>query len=350
MLTIAVHITTEDVQGSVDQVQQRFTETMNEGARSLVRLAGLAELHIGLRLCFPSMEAKQRRPGGSFHKPSKRFFASAAIDYGRWVSGGWRNRVEAYRDAALAALSAVHKTRISEDERGELSQLIYTAAGRLAEAPPDFLVPIGLVNLTMNEQGGIDLLVFNADPGDPQSITAEEALARLGELPKQSAQPTGPIKLYRRSADLLEYFELWQDDDAVIVHKGQCGDRGAAEAITEPNEGARQKLIRALANQQRLAGFKPIPPSRMARLVLSALATGDPATAIGRRHALEKLLNQELGWLGLGYCDGGDIGAGSMEVFCEVVDWRLANEALQQRLAGTAFADFQVMPQQKGQT
>lgn len=33
-----------------------------------------------------------------------------------------------------------------------------------------------------------------------------------------------------------------------------------------------------------------------------------------KRHELEDILNESLGWSGLGHCDGGSIGSGTMEV------------------------------------
>jgi hypothetical protein len=45
---------------------------------------------------------------------------------------------------------------------------------------------------------------------------------------------------------------------------------------------------------------------------------------LDRRHAVEDLLNSRLGWTGLGHCDGGDIGSGTMNIVCLVVDPDLA--------------------------
>lgn len=39
---------------------------------------------------------------------------------------------------------------------------------------------------------------------------------------------------------------------------------------------------------------------------------------------VEGLMNECLGWLGLGNCDGCDIGSGTMNIFCFVVDSTVA--------------------------
>eukprot|EP01033_Poteriospumella_lacustris_P021311 gene21312-15794_t len=57
------------------------------------------------------------------------------------------------------------------------------------------------------------------------------------------------------------------------------------------------------------------------------------------RHGLQAFLDEKLGWLGLGHCDGGSTGSGSMEVFCFVVDGALALETLRRELASTAFRE-----------
>jgi len=51
-------------------------------------------------------------------------------------------------------------------------------------------------------------------------------------------------------------------------------------------------------------------------------------------------MNHVTGWLGLGHCDGGSSGSGTMEVFCIVVDFALAKAALERELRDSPFAGF----------
>ncbi|WP_201778926.1 hypothetical protein [Rhodopirellula islandica] len=51
-------------------------------------------------------------------------------------------------------------------------------------------------------------------------------------------------------------------------------------------------------------------------------------------------MNETLGWTGLGHCDGGSIGSGTMETCCIVVDFEIAKRVIAADLAGTKFADF----------
>lgn len=51
-------------------------------------------------------------------------------------------------------------------------------------------------------------------------------------------------------------------------------------------------------------------------------------------------MNETLGWTGLGHCDGGSIGSGTMEICCLVADFEIAKRVIGADLAGTKFADF----------
>lgn len=59
-----------------------------------------------------------------------------------------------------------------------------------------------------------------------------------------------------------------------------------------------------------------------------------------KRHRLETRMNETLGWAGLGECDGGSIGSGSMEVCTFVVDFDVAKALIAQDLAGSEFANY----------
>ena len=59
-----------------------------------------------------------------------------------------------------------------------------------------------------------------------------------------------------------------------------------------------------------------------------------------KRHRLEERMNETLGWSGLGACDGGSIGSGTMEVCNFVVDFETAKAVVVKDLEGTEFANF----------
>ncbi|MEO1489379.1 MAG: hypothetical protein AAFR88_08100 [Pseudomonadota bacterium] len=61
---------------------------------------------------------------------------------------------------------------------------------------------------------------------------------------------------------------------------------------------------------------------------------------LDKRHRLEDRMNETLGWTGLGMCDGGSIGSGSMEVCCFVVDYDLAKRVIEMDVQNTEFRDY----------
>jgi hypothetical protein len=62
-----------------------------------------------------------------------------------------------------------------------------------------------------------------------------------------------------------------------------------------------------------------------------------------KRHALEDWLDGLLRKNKLGECDGGAIGSGTMEVFCDVKDYAKARALVAKAIKSTPFADFERM-------
>jgi len=61
---------------------------------------------------------------------------------------------------------------------------------------------------------------------------------------------------------------------------------------------------------------------------------------LAKRHALEDRMGETLGWTGLGACDGGSIGSGTMEVCCYVADFDIAKRVIEADLKGTEYGDY----------
>ena len=94
-----------------------------------------------------------------------------------------------------------------------------------------------------------------------------------------------------------------------------------------------------------------LPTSRMKKLphifdfkwckqiYTSSLVTSRGAD-LDKRHKLEDKMNEVLGWTGLGHCDGGSIGSGSMEACCFVVDFDVAKNVIEKILKGTELENY----------
>jgi predicted DNA-binding WGR domain protein len=150
------------------------------------------------------------------------------------------------------------------------------------------------------------------------------------------------VKLYRRSADgELRYHEAWVNGREVVEHWGIVGERGSAE--THPQRAGRSAAatLQDVLARARAEGFEEIDPEDHATLIIEyALDSWGSAENADLRHEVESRMNELLGWTGLGNCDGGSIGSGTMEVCCFVVDFETAKRVIEADLRGTRFANF----------
>ena len=150
------------------------------------------------------------------------------------------------------------------------------------------------------------------------------------------------FKLYlHENGKVAAYHEAWTDDSKITEHWGPIGERGETrehrlnKKLSE-DENLLQVLAKALA-----AGYQPIEVDDRATLLIEYPVTGMGTTKDHeKRHALEERMNETLGWTGVGHCDGGSIGTGTMEVCCFVVDFETAKRVIEEDLKGTKFADY----------
>src|SRR6266511_2253886 len=127
------------------------------------------------------------------------------------------------------------------------------------------------------------------------------------------------VTLYRQAAGCTFYWETWDEEDRIVVHHGMLGDTG--EAVRLPMNGAARREVTAMAEQRRSEGYNEVPEEELARVILQYRIDGFGTVAdLERRHQVEDLMNKRLGWTGLGRCDGGDIGSGTMNIWCLVMN------------------------------
>ena len=147
------------------------------------------------------------------------------------------------------------------------------------------------------------------------------------------------IKLYRKNSDGIEYWETWENKGEHTVHWGQAGDRGQSETVRGSFFRSAEKTVAAQIAEKKKEGFQEIDD--LDTLMIEYAVEGMGSTAdLDKRHRLEERMNETLGWTGLGNCDGGSIGSGTMEVCCFVVDFDIAAKVVAADLAGTEFANF----------
>ncbi len=127
------------------------------------------------------------------------------------------------------------------------------------------------------------------------------------------------LKLYLKSGASTLYWETWESDGVITVHAGTLGQVGEISRIPQSSDAAR--AVKTQAARLRAQGYAEV--AREALFTLSIwyrLAGWGSSEDLDKRHHVEELMDECLGWTGLGHCDGGDIGSGDMNVCCLVVD------------------------------
>jgi hypothetical protein len=135
------------------------------------------------------------------------------------------------------------------------------------------------------------------------------------------------IKLYKRLEDKLLYWEAWNDANRVVVHWGIVGERGDSRVIELRAGDDPSSVIQQEAEIPRAEGYDTIGNKKHAQLIIQYKINGMGTGAdLDKRQRVEDVMNECLGWTGLGHCDGGDIGSGTMNVFCFVVESSVASQ------------------------
>ena len=149
-------------------------------------------------------------------------------------------------------------------------------------------------------------------------------------------------KLYRFSVEAKEYWETWQAESGDhIVHWGEIGTKGQSKTVKGSLLRPASKIVRDEMKEAERQGFSPIELDDHAVLLIEYPVDGmGTEQDLEKRYRLQDRMDETLGWTGLGSCDGGSIGSGSMEVCNYVVDFHVAKQVIERDLAGTEFADY----------
>ncbi len=150
------------------------------------------------------------------------------------------------------------------------------------------------------------------------------------------------LKLYRREdGSVADYHEAWVADSSIIEHWGNLGETGSTREHRIDRQISEDENIRRVLAPAFARGFEPIHLDDHAVCIIEYAVRGmGTAADLEKRHKLEDRMNETLGWTGLGCCDGGSIGSGTMEVCCLVVEFETARRVIESDLHGTEFADY----------
>jgi hypothetical protein len=137
------------------------------------------------------------------------------------------------------------------------------------------------------------------------------------------------LKLYKKEGDTLRYWEAWVQEGKLTVHSGIVGESGEEKELPVPEDEDPDMVIAQAAEPLVDAGYDEPDPDVMVPLVvqypLQGKGTGQD---FEKRHAVEELLTNVLGWSGNGEVEGGESQPGRMNVFCHVMDAEIAARTL----------------------
>jgi hypothetical protein len=157
------------------------------------------------------------------------------------------------------------------------------------------------------------------------------------------------LKLYRMTNGVMEYWEAWATANEITIHWGQLGKEGESRELPIIPGINPYDTIKREAKPIRTAGFKPLKRTALRSIVIQYKIGGHGSTDdLDKRVRIEELMNAELGWTGLGHCDGGDIGSGEMNIFCYVADATIAESVIVRTLEAHGLLAGAVIAERRG--
>ena|SRR5437868_13078555 len=150
------------------------------------------------------------------------------------------------------------------------------------------------------------------------------------------------LKLYKQVDNELHYWETWDKDEKTgIVHWGIVGQTGQDKEIKSGLFSNFRKEIQKEVDKKIADGYDEIDDDNLFTLLIEFQVDGvGTPEDVEKRTRLQNKMDELLGWTGLGHCDGGSIGSGTMEVCCFVVDFDIAKKVIELELKDTEFVDY----------
>jgi hypothetical protein len=147
--------------------------------------------------------------------------------------------------------------------------------------------------------------------------------------------------LYKITDYSKSYWETWEHKGVHTVHWGSLGTQGESKEIKSTIFKKASTEIQKEIDKIVADGFHAIELENHFTLLIEYAVDGmGCGEDVEKRHRLQERMDETLGWTGLGHCDGGSIGSGTMEVCCYVVDFEIAKKVIENDLKGTEFEDY----------
>lgn len=150
------------------------------------------------------------------------------------------------------------------------------------------------------------------------------------------------LKLYKQIDGELHYWETWDKYEKTgVMHWGKVGEQGNQNQAVSGIFSSFRKTVQKEIDKQLADGYRPIDEEHQYYLLIEYKIDGmGTEEDLDKRNRLQQRMDETLGWTGLGHCDGGSTGSGSMEICCMVVDFDIAKHVIENDLQGTEFAGY----------
>ncbi|MBK05673.1 MAG: hypothetical protein CL920_04575 [Deltaproteobacteria bacterium] len=135
--------------------------------------------------------------------------------------------------------------------------------------------------------------------------------------------------LYKRSGQHFHFWQAWEYEGKVTFHWGIVGQRGEVREEEVGPSASADEIIDLEIDKRLSEGFTELPEEAFSSLSIQYAVEGwGEHGELDKRDEVEHELNECLGWTGNGSCDGGDIGSGTINLFCDVLDPVLATKTI----------------------
>jgi len=150
------------------------------------------------------------------------------------------------------------------------------------------------------------------------------------------------IRAYKEVNDDLLYFHIWEEDETnAVFYQGAMGNVGELEHVSAKTPDELTDIINKKIDELNNTDWSGIDDDEYDVLIIEYKIDGDGAEKDHeKRQAVQEKMNEILGLTGVGWCDGGSIGDGTMEICCVVFDYQLAYDIINEDLNETEFEDF----------
>ncbi len=341
----------EDTREAIKQMDTAYGPVLARHLEELPTFSGFDDLSIFTSIMHPAAQLEPDNKRGSYYKLTRSYITSCRLEYRDWIKPDWEIRTQGYAASVKKAIGRIAKTRISETERQVLLHCADISAIEVLTSAPDLVVPLKPIWLVYYESSERPGIRFGDIPGMGDfappgvryvEVKPEDAfLVAASMSAREESLPSIPRR-FRRDEKGLHFYEAFLREDRVIEHEGLCGLGGENRFHHFELLGQAEKIVTNLMAEAKAKGYRSVPSSKQKRLIVEYPVMDHFADTdeLDMRNALEEFLDDWTGRLGLGHCDGGSSGLGTMEVCCFVVDFKLAKAALEPILATSAFKDY----------